>query len=285
MQNTFKRLRELLFFLWLFFGTFPLFGSSGVEFVVVIPSYNNNKCDASGKNWIEQNLASVFRQTYKRWTVKYINDCSKDGTGQVAEAFIKRQGMKRKCFITNNPVNRGALANLYTAITSCDPRKVIVLLDGDDELANPKVLERVAKEYRRKKAWITYGCYKAIPDGHKKIGARFPSKVMEERSFRSHKWVSSHLRTFYAKLFQNIKKDDLLDKGRFFGGGWDLIIMFPMLEMASCGHIRYIPDLLYHWRRHATNDCKVHSDEQMVANTWVRAQQPYPALRKLFLTK
>ncbi len=282
MRIPFKLALVFLFFFSAGPSSSQLFASSDVEFVIVIPSYNNNKVDESGKNWIKENLSSVFRQTYKRWTIRYINDCSTDGTGRVAVRFIKQKGMQRQCRVVHNPSNRGALANLYMAIADCDPKKVIVLLDGDDVLAHPRVLERVAREYRKKKAWITYGSYRAYPKGSRKFGSPFPQHVMRERSFRSYKWVSSHLRTFYAKLFQSIKKDDLLYKGKFFGGGWDLIIMFPMLEMASQGHIRYISDLLYLWRTHDANDRKIHTDEQRLANEWVRAQPPYPALQKLF---
>ena len=37
----------------------------------------------------------------------------------------------------------------------------------------------------------------------------------------------------------------MLYEGKFFNVTWDLAIMFPMLEMASDGHIRFIPDVLY----------------------------------------
>jgi glycosyltransferase involved in cell wall biosynthesis len=286
MKHQSQHVRWFAFCFSLILGTCPLFGlHRDVEFYIVIPSYNNNKADAAGKNWIEDNLESVFRQTYKKWTIEYVNDCSKDGTGQVAEQFALRRGMRQKCHITNNPVNRGALANLYTAISRCDPRKVVVLIDGDDKLSSPKALERVAKEYRTKKAWITYGSFKSIPFLRRGLGAAFPAKIIKQRAFRKYGWVSSHLRTFYAKLFQSIKRDDLMFKGKFFGGGWDLIIMFPMLEMASQGHIRYIPDILYYWRTHALNDCNIHSDEQRFANEWVRAQHPYRAKKWLFPIK
>lgn len=283
-----------------FFCTCPLV-TQEIEFHVVIPSYNNNKIDAQGKNWIEKNLESVFSQTYS-WRLTYINDASKDGTGSVAEAYAEKRGMLDRCRFINNPTNRGALANLYTVISECSPEQVIVLLDGDDELANNTVLARVAKEYQKKNAWITYGSYVQWPGSGRGIGKRYSKEEMRKQRFRKVSFRTSHLRTFYAKLFQNIKKADLLtnyDKTLknkekearlknvcFFKGGWDLIIMFPMLEMASRGHIRYIKDILYHWNcSNPISDCRVHSDEQKYANQWVRSQPPYRALTQLFPTK
>ena len=107
---------------------------------------------------------------------------------------------------------------------------------------------------------------------------------MKQCQFRKYNFVTSHLRTFYAKLFQNIKKDDLRYKGAFYRGGWDLAILFPMLEMASRGHIRFIKDILYHYNcTNPISDARIHSHEQRVANITVRARKPYKPLHRLFL--
>lgn len=254
-----------------------------VEFFVVIPSFNNNKVDESGKNLIEKCLESVFIQSNPNWTICYINDCSQDGTGQAAEDYAKQRGMLHKCHFINNPENRGALANLYDVISRCPDYKVIVLLDGDDALFDHKVLDIVAREYREHDAWITYGSYIKCPPGTRGHGSRIPSKVMKQCLFRKYKFVTSHLRTFKAKLFQNIKFEHLQNNGKFWRGGWDLIILFPMLEMASHGHIRYIKRILYKWNNsNPLSDFRIHSNEQGEANVWVRAQPPYTPLDTLF---
>ena len=55
----------------------------------------------------------------------------------------------------------------------------------------------------------------------------------------------SHLRTFYAGLFKKISQEDLLHDGAFYSMTWDMAIMLPMVEMASEGHVHFIPDVLY----------------------------------------
>lgn len=257
--------------------------ANDVEFLVVIPSYNNNKVDSNGKNWIERNLESVFTQTNSHWSLCYINDCSTDGTGEAAEQYAIARGMKHRCRFVNNPVNKGALSNLYTVISETPERTVVVLLDGDDELFDDKVLDIVADEYLHHNAWMTYGSYIVSPPGKRGIGKHIPSKVLRNRQIRQWPFVTSHLRTFYAKLFQQIKKEDLMHDGKFFGGGWDLVILFPMLEMASQGHVRYIKRILYKWNSvNPISDCRVHSNEQGSTNEWVRAQPPYAPITSLF---
>jgi glycosyltransferase involved in cell wall biosynthesis len=288
MQPYWKKLQWAALLLYLIVGIGPLLAEKSVhnndiEFLIVIPSFNNNRIDSSGKNWIEKNLESVFSQTNVKWTLCYVNDCSKDNTGEAAERYAQQRGMLHKCRFINNPVNRGALANLYDVISTCPEHNIVVLLDGDDELFDNEVLNSVEREYRHHKAWITYGSYIKSPPGDRGIGARIPSKVMKNRLFRQSKFVTFHLRTFFAKLFQSIKKEDLMYQGKFFGGGWDLIILFPMLEMASQGHVRYIKRILYKWNSvNPLSDCRVHSNEQGDANVWVRSQLPYAPLKKLF---
>jgi hypothetical protein len=161
---------------------------------------------------------------------------------------------------------------------------VIVILDGDDRLAHKNVLKRVAKEYNKHDAWLTYGSYISIPGRQRGCSRELPKEVVRNNSFRAYNhWVTSHLRTFYAGLFQKIRKQDFLYKGEFFSSGGDLIIMYPMLEMASKGHLRYIHDILYIYNfQNPLSDTRIHSDGQRIANEWVRAQKPYRPLNSLF---
>ena len=74
-------------------GLFASDGSSeSAHLFVVIPSFNNSR-------WCEDNLESVFFQTYRNWTVYYVDDCSTDGTGDAVEAYVEKRGMRDKCRI------------------------------------------------------------------------------------------------------------------------------------------------------------------------------------------
>jgi glycosyltransferase involved in cell wall biosynthesis len=248
-----------------------------LEFVIVIPSYNNEK-------WCIENIASCLNQTYPYFTVYYIDDCSRDRTGELVERYVTSRRLGAKCTIIHNTERRGALANLYSTISMIDPKKIVVTVDGDDTLESPEVLTKLAAVYADRSVWMTYGNYKRnIPPYYFSCCEPFPQAVAKHRTFRSYKWVASHLRTFYAGLFQRIKKEDLLWKGKFFPMTWDLAFMMPMLEMASRGHFRFIKDVLYVYRiTNPLNDFRVNEPLQRNLDEYIRKKPPYPALEILF---
>jgi len=247
-----------------------------VQFVVVIPSYNNEK-------WVAQNLESVVNQTYRNFTVYYINDCSKDNTGALVDQFVKSWGLEGKFTVVHNGERKGALANLYQAIHSTDPRKVVVTIDGDDVLAHRDVLARLAEVYADKNVWMTYGNFQTEPREWGSCCARIPQSVSDKNSYRSYKWVASHLRTFYARLFHLIQKKDLQLKGEFFPMTWDMAFMFPMLEMCTKNHFRYIPEILYIYNvMNPINDNRVNAQLQRDLDKHIRAMPPYQPIQSLF---
>lgn len=246
-----------------------------IEFVIVTTSYNN-------EYWCFKNLSSIAEQTYPHFTLRYVDDASTDRTHELVSRLLERPELKSKSTLIRNNERRFALANIYDVIHSLKPHQIVVTLDGDDWFAHPKVLERVAQEYENRETWITYGSFDTNPPGVQKIKP-IADEVMKDASFRTHEFVGHNLRTFYAKLFQLIKKEDLLIQGRFFPMAWDMAFMFPMWEMASQGHVRFIPDLLYIYNLHnPLNDRKIHPQLLVALGNYIRTLPPYKPLEKLF---
>ena len=83
--------------------------------------------------------------------------------------------------------------------------------------------------------WVTYGSYVEYPSRRKgQWATQIPKHIIDNNSYRHHRWCASHLRSFKHHLWNKIKKEDLLDSsGNFYRMTWDLAFMFPMLEMAS----------------------------------------------------
>lgn len=206
-------------------------------FVVVIPSYNNKK-------WYQRNLDSVLSQEYHNFRVIFVDDASPDGTGNLVQEYIKERGQAHRVTLIQNEKRAGALANNYKAIWLCNPREIVVELDGDDWIENPHVLQYLNKLYQDPDVWMTYGQFIYHPDSIIGWTAEVPKEVVASNSFREHRWLTTHLRTFYAGLFQKINKEDLLLDGEFFPMAGDLAHMFPIVEMAG-KHSRFIPDILY----------------------------------------
>lgn len=251
-----------------------------VEIVVVIPSYNNEL-------YVEENLKSLFKQEYPKWQMIYLNDASTDRTGSEAERLVYKYKMQKRCLVIHNKERMGAMANLYHAIHAVHPNKVIVQLDGDDMLKDKTVLSQVAKTYRNKNVWITYGNYEAYPKDapgwHNDSCHAFPNEVIKNASFRDYTWVAYPLRTFYAKLFHNIKESDLKYQGQFFQVVSDTGMMHPMLEMAADGHIHFENKVLYMYRVNTgNNDFYVRKPLMDEVSSYIKSLPKYQALKQLF---
>ena len=267
--------------LWLLLFLLPLqlwadLPAGATEFVLVIPSYNNEK-------YCIDNLKSVVQQTYPYWTAIYIDDASTDRTTHKVEEYVSANYLKGKIKIVHNKKNRGAMANFYHWINKIQPNKVVVHLDGDDKLAHPYVLERLAYTYADKNVWITYGNYRPEPDDYVRLCIPFPDWVLKQNAFRKFQWASSHLRTYYAKLFHNIKKKDLMYKGDFVPMAADQASMFCILEQASKGHIKFISEVLYIYNyMNPINDEKKDLSLVQAVEQSLKERKPYKPLNKLF---
>lgn len=247
-----------------------------LEFVVVITSYNNEKyCEKNLETIVTQELESPFE-------VIFINDCSTDKTLQLVNNYINEHDIKPPVKIIDNKIRVGySLENVYNTVHQCPDHKIIIQVDGDDYLV-PGALARVEKEYKDKNTWLTYGQFRFYPSETIGFCTKFPQWVIQQNAFRKYFWITTHLKTYKAKLFKKIKKEDLLYKGQFYSMAADMAMMFPMLEMASKGHIRFIPDVTYLYNH--TNPISNHNKDrnlQFKLETSVRSKKPYTALESL----
>lgn len=243
------------------------------EFVLVTPSYNNER-------WCIKNIEAAVKQEYIRWRMIIIDDCSTDQTRKLLENFIIERGLLDRVTLISNQTRQGALKNIYNTVHACEDHEIIILYDGDDWFLHNKALSRIAQEYEDANTWMTYGSWQAYPNSNSKGNCRpLHPRWIKERAFREVSYVTSHPRTFYAWLFKKIAQEDLLYNGEFFQTTWDLAIMFPLLEMSSNNHIKYIPDLLYVYNMdNPINDYKCHAELQQFLDQYIRAKKKYKPL-------
>lgn len=236
--------------------------------VIVIPSYNN-------KDWYQRNLESVFSQNYDNFRVIYVDDASPDSTGKLVNEFVKANNAEDYVTVIENKERVGALANLYTVITSCDKNEIIVTVDGDDWLYNKEVLKHLNKVYSDPNVWMTYGQFIIYPTNALGFSAQVPKPIIDNNDFRLPGGSVSHLRTFYAGIFHKIKKDDMLYEGKFYPMAWDVAILVPMLEMSG-QHSKFIPQILYvyNWSN-PINDDKVNRALQVRLDEHIRKKEKY----------
>jgi len=219
--------------------------------VVVIGSYNN-------KQWYKKNLDSLFNQNYQNYRIIYIDDCSKDGTGDLVQAYIKEQGQEHRVLLIKNSERRYKMANMYRAYHLCNDRDLLIELDGDDWVCHNDVLARYNEIYSDPNVWMTYGHYSKWPNGEPQYMNEIPDTIIQSNSFRKFKgrcWEG--LRTYYAWLVKQIKVEDFLYKGRFMARTSDVAIMFPMFEMAGSRFKLLTEMMMQHNNASNLNDYKV----------------------------
>ncbi len=259
-----------------------------LKFVVVIPSYNNER-------YVRRNLESVISQkTEVPFSIIYVNDCSQDNTLQLVHDIKKEYNLSDSFLkIIDNQTRIGALANIYyTVHDHVKDHHIVVHLDGDDALAHTGVLTRLANAYKDPQVWMTYGQFVFVPegpigyDGHRRlIGTTYDmheEAALQGKTLRELTYVAQHLRTYKAGLFKRINKEHLQLNGEFYEMNADMATMIPMLEMAGPKHSMFISDILCMYTYdNPINDHKVNRNLQLYLEDIIRAIEPYEPINSL----
>lgn len=237
--------------------------------VVVVLSYNNAQ-------YYKTNLDSILSQHYSNYKVLYIDDASDQMEQLVPHYLLHYDNHHRVTYIRNNQ-NRGAMANHWYAVSLIPDESIVVICDGDDSLAHPYVLSRINQAYQDENVWMSWGQYKCS-DGSWGISAAIDMNVLNQKRLRRSAWVTSHMRTYYAWLFKQIKLKDFFYQGNFLKTSCDQAIMLPLLEMAH-EHHAFIPDHLYNYTyNNPLGDGIVKSGIQTQLTYFIRSKPPYDRL-------
>ena len=248
--------------------------ANDTRFVIVIPSYNN-------KDWYQKNLDSVFNQDYGNYRVIYIADAATDGTERLVEEYVAQCEQQKRVTLIKNKERKGPLACMCQAIFSCDKEEIVIDLDGNDWLAHDRVLSNLKIIYADPDVWMTYGQFLYYPSFGKGFACKVPKEIIEQNSFRSYGGAITHLKTFYAGLFQEIKKEDFLHEENFIQKAYDLAYSIPISEMAGT-HTRFIPEVLYVYNNsYPNNDNKASTPLEEEMDRFIRRKTKYEPLDSL----
>ncbi len=242
-----------------------------IEFVT--PVYNAGK-------YVVKCIESVIMQTNDKWKMHIINDASTDNTLEIIMNTIsKYPHLRNKFNIINNTVNKKALYNINNTIkTQCDNSSIIALLDGDDWLYSPHIIEMLLNKYIKQDLWIIWTQHIHYPS--MRMGG---SGKIIKNDVRKSGAAASHFRTFRKQLYDHIKVEDLQDdNGDFYEASYDVAMMLPMLEMAGSDKRRFFNNISYVYNRETPlNDDKLRKNQQQDIAKHIRAQTPYRRIRSL----
>jgi glycosyltransferase involved in cell wall biosynthesis len=243
------------------------------NFEIVIPFRNV-------ASWITLCANSVFKQNYptNKFCVSFVDDCSDDNTNEILEKIIKKYKDTHCSFLTKNESRKYKIVNLREAIKerNMDDNSVIIIIDGDDWLAGPNVLNKLDEVYTETDCMMTYGSYMEYPSYVRgKFSSQLPEFVIATNSYRKYMWCTSHLATFKHSLWKEIREEELKDwDGKYFKASSDLATMFPMLEMSG-NRSKFVDDILYVYNTsNPFNDHKVDHEYQLKAESYIRNNPP-----------
>lgn len=211
------------------------------KFIVVITtSYNNAQ-------WHDRNLTSIFSQTHKNIYLIYTDDASTDGTADLVQKWLDDHNVADRATVIRNKTRVGAMANQYRAIHLVPDKAIVCIVDGDDWLAGPNAFAHVNKMFSDENVWFTYGQFVTWPGHHHGWCVDIPKSYVNTNAFRDFPHNLSHMRAFYAGLFNQIPLQLLMLDGEFVKMAPDNAATFPMAEMARDGHLKFNPEVLYVW--------------------------------------
>lgn len=259
--------------------TVPVNETGERHIVVIIASYNNML-------YYRQNLDSVFDQSYSNYHIIYVDDCSTDGTYESVAAYIYNHKMEDKVLLIHNNERYGALYNQYHAIHRCKDTDLAIILDGDDSLHDNQVFTYINSVYKDPTIWLTYGQFMVYPSKAMGWCIAMPEHVVQRNGFREYGYIPGHLRTFYAGLFKQIKKEDLMYEGDFFRMTGDIAVMFPMIEMARQGHFQFISKVLMVYNdANPINNYKVGKGLERQLDLEIRNREKYKPIVTPFVSQ
>ncbi len=134
---------------------------------VIMPAYNAGR-------YIEKAIRSVQGQTFSRWELIVVDDCSGDDTAQIVSQLAQED--PRICLYRNEQ-NLGAAKSRNRGL-ELHKGEYVAFLDSDDAW-RPQKLERQINHMRQTDADLTYTAYAIMDTQGKKVFRDYlvPSKV------------------------------------------------------------------------------------------------------------
>ena len=215
--------------------------------IIVTTLYN-------AENYIDKCIGSLMGQDFKNFKCYITDDMSTDNSVNIVKDMI--EGDDRFILIENKEkfYQPGNYDQVIRNNSDISDDEIVIEVDGDDWLPDSKTLSRINEVYSNPDIWIANGTFRY---SNGSIG--FATKQNDFDNLRTSRFTASHIRTWRAFLWRNIKQEDLKDEnGIYWKVTGDLAFMFPMLEMAGEDRYHFMTDINYIYNEeNPINDHKV----------------------------
>ncbi len=200
-------------------------------FYVLIRSWNAFDC-------FDRCIDSVLSQTYTHYQIIFVDDASDYTIEQKNHIRKKLRGHK----VIFNSVRLYALRSAYEALGAYAAKDdaVVFSLDGDDWLADSKVLEYHNEIYKKNRFDATYGDCLLYKNGFLNpqpasqllpfTNTYYPAHIQKSRAFRKYPFLPLHPLTWRVSAFKKIPKKNFMHRGKWFKYWQDLAIFLSLLE-------------------------------------------------------
>ena len=232
----------------------------------------------NAENYVERSILSIMGQTYKDFKCYITHDMSTDKSVEKIKNLIKNDD---RFILVDDYEKKLYQAGNFDRTIRYNPNisddELLIEVDGDDWLPDSKVFERINNLYKDPNVWIANGSFK-----YSNGTPGFSSPQTNFDNLRQNRFTASHIRTWRAFLWRNIKEEDLRDEnGDYWQWSGDLCFMYPMLEMAGEEHYRFMPEINYVYN--GENPINEHKVDMTMVNdhaTKIRNKIPYKKIQK-----
>jgi len=203
-----------------------------LHFSILMANYNNSK-------FIADAISSVISQTYDKWELIIVDDCSTDDSIEKIKLFLNDNRIK----LIKNKNNLGYGGTLKIAADNAK-NPILGILDADDKL-HEKALETMRKVYQDNPEYgfiysTMWNCDKDLRNCrlNTKIG-----EIIPEKSFIFNPKIS-HFKTFLLEAYNKTKGFEINQKRSV-----DKDIIYKLEEVTK---FKFVNEPLYYYRHHET---------------------------------
>jgi len=236
--------------------------SNQKRIVIISPFWN-------AENYIKDCILSVASQDYDNYIHVLVDDASTDTSLTVVKSTINSldKRIQNKFIIVENKKNQGAVKNQLDAFSKyVVDDDIVMLLDGDDHLIHNNTIFHYYNDLYEQGYDFTYGSTWSVADSIPLVAQTYPAKVLEEKSFRKHKFVwnvpYTHLRTFEGSLTKKLDFDKFKDyNGEWMKAGADTPLFYELIEKSFNPYA--VKEIIHVYNDlNPLNDYKVRAEEQ-----------------------